>query len=374
MGYTILLYMGGMPIQQTLTASPQHLTLDELKPLLQLSAIDEVFALVRNPYHRLLSEYRWVTRSISNPELVPPLDSWITEQISRAKTDPHHADNHIRPMIDFLDPDIPCRIFTYESGLCAVTEFYCEEDIIQPPPMAERNRTSAVSSSRDHANTLPNAIEQLPAGTLELVNDYYQEDFFAFSYPIANPRSNIQTPAHCAFKQVPALKTSVRKAANYLASSDQDCISALAAKLLALRSTLKAIREQDLRHFSTQTKMIQSDVISLTTERDQLAAEAQELRGQCDQLSAEAQELRDQRDQLSAEVRREIEKLADACKKSSQTSQRLRTTLEELENYYMLLKVYRCNFQRALSLLNRFSQNLSPCPGQSQDRAWKRKA
>jgi hypothetical protein len=335
MGYNVLLHMGGLPIQKPLTASPQHLTLEQLRPLLATSEIQEIFTIVRNPYARMLSEYRWVTRNIKDPRLLPPLGSWLEEVISRAKEDPCHADNHIRPMIDFLSPGIPCRIFKYESGLNVVTEFYCPKDVLETPPMGDSNRASQFTSPARAPSSLPDSPEHLSVDSLELISNYYADDFAAFCYPILKSQKDKQSL--CDPSPQKADGTGLcQEIANTLALSNQECISSLASKLASLRSSSKAIRKQDIDHFATQ----------LASQQDKHTADIQSKLQQANEARLESE-------QTLEELRTTLEEQVNEARlESDQTFEQLRTTLEELEKYYLLSNKRQHNLEKALKKLS----------------------
>ncbi len=349
MGYTVLLQMSGLPIQKTLTASPQHLTITQIKPLLQLNEIQEVFTVVRNPYSRLISEYNWVTRRILDPALIPSFESWVVEQIYQARANPNHADNHIRPMIDFLSADIPCRIFRHESGLNIVTEFYCDDELLEAPPMGRRNQSSSLSSPARTRSSLSEIILHLPDETLALINDYYSNDFTAFCYPLLSAKRITNETRVPDLRQAPDFGRT-QELANSLALSHQECISTLSSKLVRLRSSIKETRKQDLENFASQLK---SEAVTTKAQLDQLAAELQEERQQLKDARSEA-------DQMHAKLQQALEELEQYCLISNECQQNLGQALQELNWNRNQLKrmatIAESNFEyqhRALEIITR---------------------
>ena len=115
-GYSAVLEMRGLAPQDCLIASPQHQTSENLKHMINMNKLDEIFIVVRNPYKRMISEYNWQFRDVELGEK-PEINSWIIESIEKASRDASCADNHFRPSLDFIDTNFPCKIFRLEDGI-----------------------------------------------------------------------------------------------------------------------------------------------------------------------------------------------------------------------------------------------------------------
>lgn len=368
MGYTVLLHIGGLPPQEALVASPQHLTCADLKSIIRLDEIDEIFTVVRNPYSRLFSEYKWATRGMTVSSDIPPFDQWSVEQIAMAKNDPNHADNHIRPMVDFISLDVPCKIFYYESGLNAIAEFYSEEHLLECPPMGEKNRAPDHLLPTHDNGKAPRLQELLSESSLSFINNYYIQDFIAFSYPLVASQCNIDD-LRASLPQFSCTNKLLYEVGDRLAQSTQDCLSLLTAKLRNLRASSQHIRQQDLETFASQISSARQDINHLRTQRDKLAAESSDFKHRHDELLAEfkrlkhdyrkledeSQDLKSQCEQLKAvvadaESTRHL--LSDARKEAAQTKKRLEKALEELESNYLLFQDSRRKLEYALGKLN----------------------
>ena len=119
--YKATLEMRGLPPQQCLYSSPQHQTCSALKELIRCEKLSDIFIVTRSPYDRLKSEFNWQFRDTPQ-EARPCYSAWVVESLHAAKQDMHYMDNHFRPAIDYLDPDLPTKIFRLEDGLEAVIE------------------------------------------------------------------------------------------------------------------------------------------------------------------------------------------------------------------------------------------------------------
>lgn len=117
-------------------STPQHLEFDVSRALIPEGFADELFAIMRDPLARLLSEYRYrVTRHSSqnpvlgrlafsegmkveldwNEEFQGTFEEWVDLVFMRYKEDPRVCDNHIRPQIDFIGSNM--KVFLFERGL-----------------------------------------------------------------------------------------------------------------------------------------------------------------------------------------------------------------------------------------------------------------
>lgn len=121
-----------------LKCSPQHLTLSDLQVLgFQPQDFDYSFAIVRNPYKRIESEYFFSihvrTRSIDFSEsLISPLDpkakeevedfsAWAVRNMNSYKMNRNHADNHFIPQSEFIDDTVE-DIYFFEDGMESILE------------------------------------------------------------------------------------------------------------------------------------------------------------------------------------------------------------------------------------------------------------
>lgn len=335
MGYTVLLNMSSLPPQESLIASPQHLTWKELKDIVNWSEISEVFTVARNPYDRLLSEYRWATRSIDNPIELPSFDHWAMDQLSKAMADPSHADNHIRPMVDFFPSDLSCRVFRYEAGLSIISEVYAADDYIDPPPIGEFKRLSGAGSIHKSLLQREELLSSLRPSSLEAINNYYRHDFLSFLYPFQSFGGN-------SSDSVTDSKVSGRQDIAYkLALTDQECIITALRKLQEVRNSSQSIRKQDLEAFAEKLSDSQTIISELRSELQKGSQELQNFKSDCEDMTREVLQLKSERDSLLTEVEElrstqmALEKVQ--CREHAALTQ-VQRTLEELEECYLLVK------------------------------------
>lgn len=119
------------PRPEFATTTPQHMHWDLLRAWVPPSFYDQSVAVVRNPYTRLVSEYRWrsdlhragqqnrlataTTLSAASLTPMPNFRRWVQRQFKDYAQRPSLLDNHIRPQVDFVGPD--CQTFRLEDGL-----------------------------------------------------------------------------------------------------------------------------------------------------------------------------------------------------------------------------------------------------------------
>ncbi len=90
---------------------PQHMEAALLQAVLRPARCDYVFATVREPLARIVSEYRMRFRGVAD---APGLPAWLDLNLKRYLDDPYVLDNHLRPQVEFLLPG--CEVFRQEDG------------------------------------------------------------------------------------------------------------------------------------------------------------------------------------------------------------------------------------------------------------------
>lgn len=98
--------------------SPRHAPASAVLQIFDPGTFDFVFAVVRHPIARAISEYRYQRRK---PGLhlarLLGFDAWLGYSLARFARDAGYRDNHFRPQTEYLLPG--CRTFRYEDGLAA---------------------------------------------------------------------------------------------------------------------------------------------------------------------------------------------------------------------------------------------------------------
>ncbi|MFQ5635633.1 MAG: sulfotransferase family 2 domain-containing protein [Gammaproteobacteria bacterium] len=153
-----------------LKVCPQHLPHSDLLLLLGEGAWDYAFAVVRNPYERLVSEFFFREPVVDGQQAVERVDfsAWVITHLQIRTRNPHYMDNHLRPQVEFLGAGV--EVFRYEAGLgkaAAAVARHAAVPLDEPLPQLRSSKKCPVSFSNE---------------ALALVNRVYAEDFSELGY------------------------------------------------------------------------------------------------------------------------------------------------------------------------------------------------
>jgi hypothetical protein len=171
------LFAGSIPAFTKVT--PQHLRANDIDELMGEDFFDYAFAIVRNPFDRLASEYR-ARRSLALEgfwRTAPRFPGWLESSLEALRNNPFHLDNHLRPQWDFVSRRV--KVFHYEMGLPAILAQVAAE--IGAPPPADLPRKLATQA-------MPGDVSFDVAET-ERVLGVYGRDFDIFGYSKALPKA-----------------------------------------------------------------------------------------------------------------------------------------------------------------------------------------
>lgn len=145
-----------------LRTSPQHLEYRRACALFKSGAFEDLFMVVRHPIARFMSEFKYATRSADGGSMshTQP-DSWWQANRSIVEENPFHLDNHLRPQIDFLWPEM--NVFKLEDGL----EFIEQYDLKRP-----KSSTPIPWVGRQEA-----VLANLPERLKSEFKNFYSDDF-----------------------------------------------------------------------------------------------------------------------------------------------------------------------------------------------------
>jgi len=141
---------------------PQHMSIENTKKFFDLEKI-ESFAVMRDPWHRTVSEYVWRTRSNN----FSAMDKWLGDILK--DIDHNEFQNHFLPQCRFIDQNV--KVFNYEcwDDIC---RYVGDKLGIEHFEVTERKQKRL-----DYE--LP-SIEILDTGTRKLWEKLYQQDFELF--------------------------------------------------------------------------------------------------------------------------------------------------------------------------------------------------
>ena len=143
-----------------------HLHLDDVEKKFPSYREYPQFTIIRNPWHRLCSEYAWKKgTSIFNHNF----NRWVYLRLSKYKRNNYLDDNHFRPQLDFISPETNVFVVDYinyaQNWLC---EYFDEEFYFQKLNQAKKYE-------------YPNFDKILDKQSKTLFYEVYQDDIDFYS-------------------------------------------------------------------------------------------------------------------------------------------------------------------------------------------------
>jgi hypothetical protein len=151
--------------------NPRHQPAECLQNTFFPSMLDYSFTVVRHPIAKLISEYRYQRRKrglhLSRLRFAG-FDLWLQNALSRVEKDPSYKDNHFRRQVDY--PCFDCEIFRYEDGLYKVMQ------------SVSRRTGQNITYKGNKKNVSPKRQVLISSNSIELIIQYYADDFHQFGY------------------------------------------------------------------------------------------------------------------------------------------------------------------------------------------------
>jgi len=152
--------------------TPQHMHREVIERWIPETFYDAAFCVVRNPYARISSEYKW-QKQARNAQ-IPDFNTWVNNQFEKHQANEFVGDNHIRPQTDFVWDGL--KVFRLEEGLEKPLKFAMLNLELDP------HRIS-VDAIRSDGKTKHVKLD-ITAQTLQNIQVFYRPDFDAFGYNI----------------------------------------------------------------------------------------------------------------------------------------------------------------------------------------------
>ncbi len=160
---------GGKSINHYRRCPPQHMHAEQLQLILRPLRCNYIFATVREPKARIISEYRMRARGRAE---FPSLPSWLDQAFKRYSEDTFVFENHLRPQSQFIIPG--CDVFRQEDGF--------------GPALIERieSQVQVKLEYRSLPHNKPDMQVLVPPEDIfavsKRIRDFYWQDYAAF-YP-----------------------------------------------------------------------------------------------------------------------------------------------------------------------------------------------
>jgi hypothetical protein len=159
-------------IRPYLKIPPTHFDYDMCEKLFRLERIYS-FAIVRNPIHRMVSEYRWAVEKSTLPDNVKKYNfsEFVKFAFEKYEKDENFLAGHLKPQRRFVGSKLS-KSFKYENGLNAIVAEVFRDTGLKPlgkidiPVVNRSGRQSVYIKDAD----------------VEAIQRMYSEDFRLFDY------------------------------------------------------------------------------------------------------------------------------------------------------------------------------------------------
>ena len=155
---------------------PRHQESNTLEKIFFPEMIDYAFTIIRNPFQRIISEYRYQR---DHPGIglsrfcMLGFYPWLKYNLWRFSSNHGWRDGHFRPQVDY--PGFKCEIFRLEDGLEQVMKTLSRKTNV--------NITQQIS----RVNISNPARVHVSKASLDLINKTYASDFRVFGYSSEPP-------------------------------------------------------------------------------------------------------------------------------------------------------------------------------------------
>tara|TARA_S200000501_G_scaffold278970_1_gene262895 strand:- start:778 stop:1413 length:636 start_codon:yes stop_codon:yes gene_type:complete len=159
-------------IRQCLKIPPTHFDISLVENIFPLDKL-YTFAIVRNPYDRLVSDYNWAITKPNNALFYQKMsfEEFCIHSFVEYSKDGNARDNHIRPQHHFISNNVN-KVFKLEDGL--------DEEIGEVFEDIGVQITKKIVLNKLNASTRP--VFEINQTTKDLIYDFYKEDFKTFGY------------------------------------------------------------------------------------------------------------------------------------------------------------------------------------------------
>lgn len=180
-------------LQDLMRCSPvNHLDYEVIDKIFDLKKFVFRFAVVRNPFARLASEFRFRkgrNRNWSKDAIVyDQVEPWCLDVLTSYAKNKYYFSNHLRPQSDFIGPKIQ-KVYKLESGLSPIIENIGQTlskfNLSLPSYDSIKGLEDKMVTTKDTRRGILTKEEKLireSSVVSELVKHVYRRDFDAFDY------------------------------------------------------------------------------------------------------------------------------------------------------------------------------------------------
>ena len=151
---------------------PVHYDITLIENMFRLDII-YTFAIVRNPYSRILSDYKWAKTQTTQANFFQNMsfEEFCIHSIKEYSSDNTYLANHLMPQYKFISQNVN-KIFKLEEGLeKAIEEVFVDIGLVLSDKL-DLQKINATSEETIEINQ----------NTKDLIYDFYELDFKTFGY------------------------------------------------------------------------------------------------------------------------------------------------------------------------------------------------
>jgi len=160
-------------------SSPQHIDGVSFSRLFPKTYFDAFFAVIREPFSRLESAYKFQLMQEKTINESVSLDQFVKEKLRHNCQKAGWMDNHFLPQVDFLYPKTAYQIFRLEGNGMNLAKKFIDNTLFGNPISLPMRHTNAAKKNTEFD---PNQLVLSEDG-IQIVNEVYKADFERFKYP-----------------------------------------------------------------------------------------------------------------------------------------------------------------------------------------------
>lgn len=163
--------------------SPQHIEIEALSKLFPRDWIAASFAVVRNPFARLVSAWNFRVMSRKGHEIPPSFEAWLDQLAEDKVVACHESDNHLAHQIDLIPQG--AEVFRLENGMAPIVSWLDQlEEATSSPREIEKSGAQG-EPLKGFSKTY------LTQDAVDKIREIYKEDFSMLGYSVQPPASKM---------------------------------------------------------------------------------------------------------------------------------------------------------------------------------------